>query len=181
MIFRFLAARGALAARRTREVEMQPAFRRRIRPARSVFVVLVALVSSGAALGAPPPPPGGHHALTFGGDNQAGYPVTSLTDADDTTIDGAPNRLTVTMHPNPFRGETTFRLALRRDQEAHLLIYDLAGRRVRELVQPALRSGWHVVAWDGRDERGKALPAGAYVYRAVAGSQVATGKLVLLH
>lgn len=139
------------------------------------------LLSLGSARAAPPPPPGGHHPLTFGGDNRAGYPALTPTDAAEPVVDALSSRLTVKIHPNPFQGSTTIRLALRAGQQARFVIYDLAGRRVREFVQAAPRSGWQELLWDGHDEHGRGLPAGAYVYRVEMGDQVATGKLVLLH
>ena len=45
-------------------------------------------------------------------------------------------------------------------------IFDLAGRRVRELsLQRQHPSGNHAVDWDGRDDRGKLLPPGSYAVR----------------
>jgi hypothetical protein len=45
-------------------------------------------------------------------------------------------------------------------------IYDLAGRRVRNLALQRTRpSGAHLIHWDGRDGSGKLLPPGSYVVR----------------
>lgn len=138
------------------------------------------VVCFGAASATPPQPPGGHHALHFGGDNQAGYPSLTPTDVIDPGPENGP-RLAITVRPNPFRRLTTIQLALPPGRDASLVIYDLAGRRVREFRQEARASGSHEITWDGRDAQGRALPAGAYVYRVEVGAQVLTGKLVLLH
>jgi hypothetical protein len=145
-----------------------------------LWLVLSWLVLAPAGA-APPPPPGGHHALYSGGYNRGGYPVVPLSDAGDPSTDGLHARLSVSIHPNPFHGATTLRLSLRKGQVAQLTIYDLSGKRVREFVQPASQLGSQEVVWDGRDNRGQAVAAGAYVYRVESGAQVVTGKLVLLH
>ena len=68
--------------------------------------------------------------------------------------------------------------------EVQLAIFDVTGRRVCTLVQQRQQAGRHVVAWDGRNERGEALASGLYIYqlRAVPStssastSSAATGK-----
>ncbi len=44
-------------------------------------------------------------------------------------------------------------------------IFDLAGRRVRTLVDETQAAGRHRVAWDGSDDRGRQLAAGVYQCR----------------
>lgn len=145
------------------------------------LLLSTALMAGGPAFAAPPPRPGGHIPTYFGGDNQAGYPALTPTDAGDANLDGLPARLAVTSRPNPFLGKTTLRFPVRDGRETRVQIFDLAGKLVHELMQPARQPGWREVAWDGRDPRGRLLPAGVYVYRVKAGGQVATGKMVFLH
>jgi hypothetical protein len=75
-------------------------------------------------------------------------------------------RLT-TLHlarPNPFRGTTEFAYDLAQAGPVELGVYDVLGRQLRRLV-----SGWRPagysqsVLWDGRDDAGRALPAGVYL------------------
>jgi hypothetical protein len=44
-------------------------------------------------------------------------------------------------------------------------VVDLAGRRVRFVGRRDLARGEHRVAWDGADDRGRALPSGVYLVR----------------
>lgn len=45
-------------------------------------------------------------------------------------------------------------------------IFDLAGRRVRRLVeQRALSTGAHTIGWDGKDAAGAVVPPGVYYAR----------------
>jgi hypothetical protein len=82
--------------------------------------------------------------------------------------------------PNPFRGETRIRFALPGPAEgADLAVYDIAGRRVRELT-PGRGSGagGGEATWDGRDERGRPVPSGIYLFRLDTGGEVFTRKVV---
>lgn len=68
-------------------------------------------------------------------------------------------------HPNPFNPTTTVSFSLPADGAVDLAVYDLAGRRVRTLVSDVMPAGRHAVAWDGRDDAGRAMASGGYVAR----------------
>ena len=69
-------------------------------------------------------------------------------------------------YPNPFNPAMVIPLALATDQtRVHLVLYDVLGRRVRQVWQGPLRAGSHRFVWDGRDEGGKAVAAGVYIYK----------------
>ena len=46
-----------------------------------------------------------------------------------------------------------------------LRVYDVLGRRVRQVWQGPLGAGSHRFTWDGRDEAGKDVAAGVYLYQ----------------
>jgi flagellar hook assembly protein FlgD len=46
-----------------------------------------------------------------------------------------------------------------------LAIYGLRGERIRTLIDGERAAGAHSIVWDGRDDRGRAVGAGAYFYR----------------
>jgi photosystem II stability/assembly factor-like uncharacterized protein len=80
--------------------------------------------------------------------------------------------------PNPFGLGTTIRFTLEQPSRVQLLIADPAGRVVRTLGDGSRAAGPHVVAWDGRTDRGTSAPAGIYLYILHAGEQHEMGKLV---
>jgi flagellar basal-body rod modification protein FlgD len=61
-----------------------------------------------------------------------------------------------------------------------LTIHDVAGRRVRKLIDGTRSSGRHDVRWDGRDDAGQAVAAGVYLARVVAAGGMDYRKLVLV-
>ncbi len=80
--------------------------------------------------------------------------------------------------PNPARGSTTLRFVLPREAQVHVAIYDVAGRRVRELASGARPAGEQTLAWDMRDEAGREVSSGIYFARLEADRQALTQKLV---
>jgi hypothetical protein len=83
-------------------------------------------------------------------------------------------------HPNPFNPRTTLQLTVPRDGAVSLAVYDLAGRRVRTLVDEVLSSGPKDVVWDGLDEQGRRVGSGVYLVRMRAGETTASIRVALL-
>ena len=69
-------------------------------------------------------------------------------------------------YPNPFNPAVVLPLDLATDAErVSLIVYDVLGRRVRQVWQGPLGAGTHRFTWDGRDEAGKDVAAGVYIYQ----------------
>ena len=69
-------------------------------------------------------------------------------------------------YPNPFNPAVVIPLDLATDAaRVSLRVYDVLGRRVRQVWQGPLGAGRHRFTWDGRDEVGKAVAAGVYIYQ----------------
>ncbi|MCK4358176.1 MAG: T9SS type A sorting domain-containing protein, partial [Candidatus Cloacimonetes bacterium] len=82
-------------------------------------------------------------------------------------------------HPNPMRNSTTISfLHHRRDaKNAQIRIYNLRGQLVKQLSIDNYQSS---IEWDGKDENGRELPNGIYLYQLNIGDQVITKKMILL-
>ncbi len=84
-------------------------------------------------------------------------------------------------YPNPFNPAVVIPLDLATDAaQVSLRVYDVLGRRVRRLWEGPLGAGGHRFVWDGRDEAGKAVAAGVYVYQVTVDGQVAAKKTTKL-
>ncbi|RKY55764.1 MAG: hypothetical protein DRP96_12060, partial [Candidatus Neomarinimicrobiota bacterium] len=68
-------------------------------------------------------------------------------------------------YPNPFNPITTIRYGLPENGKVRLLIYDLAGRQVVELINSPQNAGWHQTIWDGKDNNGRLISSGIYLCR----------------
>jgi hypothetical protein len=84
-------------------------------------------------------------------------------------------------YPNPFNPSTRIRFALPEPNKVILKIFDIAGRRVRDLVAGEMYpAGHHEVIWTGRDEQGRTVASGVYFYHIVAGPNTETRKMTIL-
>jgi hypothetical protein len=81
--------------------------------------------------------------------------------------------------PNPFNPSTTLRFSVERAETIKLAIYDLAGRRVKTLINGQLPAGEHRVTWNGRDEGGQAVASSVYLILLQGADFVETRSIVL--
>ncbi len=82
--------------------------------------------------------------------------------------------------PNPFNPTTTIAYAIASDNNVSLTIYDVAGRKVRTLVNERQKADMYKLAWDGVNDAGSRVASGVYFYKLVAGKFTQTKKMVLL-
>jgi len=82
--------------------------------------------------------------------------------------------------PNPFNPTTEIGYDLAGPAVVTLTLHDLLGRVVHTLVSGPQSAGRYLVRWDGKDEQGRSVASGIYLYRLHAGSFVQTRRLVLL-
>ena len=82
--------------------------------------------------------------------------------------------------PNPFNPITTVRYDLPEDSFVDVMVYDMLGNVVNNLVNTNQSSGYKSVQWDATNNQGKPVSAGVYLYKIQAGDFVDTKKMVLL-
>jgi outer membrane protein assembly factor BamB len=82
--------------------------------------------------------------------------------------------------PNPTVSAVEFEWVMPARARVRIDICDVAGRRIRKLLEEEREAGEHLVSWDGRDDRGVDSASGIYFVRLVAGESVALRKLVYL-
>ncbi len=78
-------------------------------------------------------------------------------------------------YPNPFNPSTIISYQLPKSSLVTLVVYDVLGRKVRELVNRAEQPGKYSVTFDA-----EGLPSGVYFYRLLAGNFTQTRRLMLL-
>ena len=66
-------------------------------------------------------------------------------------------------YPNPFNPETWIPFELSQDGEVNIAIYDVQGKRIRQLKLGMVMAGRHLNSgqaayWDGKTEEGEAVP-----------------------
>jgi Leucine-rich repeat (LRR) protein len=83
-------------------------------------------------------------------------------------------------YPNPFNPSTMLRFDLPEASGATLVVYDLLGREVVQLVDSYMEPGYHHTLWNGRDQLGHVLPSGIYIAYLVTPEYSSSIKLVML-
>ncbi|HEV2105273.1 MAG TPA: FlgD immunoglobulin-like domain containing protein [Candidatus Eisenbacteria bacterium] len=106
----------------------------------------------------------------------------ALAVAEPTAVGGpAPGSgLALLVGPSPTAGAAGVGFFLRAAGRAEAAVYDPGGRRVRRLLAGSLPAGPQKLAWDGRDDQGRRVPAGLYFVRVAGAGQIQTQRLVLL-
>ena len=69
--------------------------------------------------------------------------------------------------PNPFNSGTVITWFQLQPGPARLEVFALTGQRVAVLHQGPKEAGIHRLRWDARDDQGRELASGVYVYRLV--------------
>jgi hypothetical protein len=64
--------------------------------------------------------------------------------------------------PNPFNPTTTIRYVVPEKGWVRIWVYDVLGRRAKQLLDGETYPGTYETTWDGRDEQGHLLASGAY-------------------
>ena len=83
-------------------------------------------------------------------------------------------------YPNPFNSSTTIQFSLQQQEDVGLDIYNLAGQKVTTLAQGQREVGTYALRWDGRDDEGRDLASGVYLYRLLAGGKAETRRPALV-
>ncbi|MBA7650280.1 hypothetical protein ES703_58083 [subsurface metagenome] len=84
-------------------------------------------------------------------------------------------------YPNPSKKKTMIRFTISNNTNISLNIYDISGRLVKTLAKGIPGAGSYFVVWDGKNEEGKEVPGGVYLYTMRAGAYTETRKLLLVH
>ena len=84
-------------------------------------------------------------------------------------------------YPNPFNMSTqiSYLLAEANYSPTNLKIYDINGREVKTLVNKIQNAGEYSIKWDGRDNFGRCVSTGIYIYELTVDNYHETRKLVL--
>ncbi len=111
-------------------------------------------------------------------------PITLLVDTV-TAVKENPVRTAVNFtlsqnYPNPFNQGTIIQYSLAKSSQVELVIYNLLGQKVRQLINEIQTAGHKKVFWDGLDEDGKKVGSGIYFYQLKIGDIKETKKMLLL-
>ncbi len=82
--------------------------------------------------------------------------------------------------PNPFNPTTSINFTVPSTGDAKLVVYNTAGQLVRTLVDGNIEAGAHEVTWNGKDDMGRNVASGVYMYRLTTGERQLVRRMVLV-
>lgn len=82
--------------------------------------------------------------------------------------------------PNPFNGQTQIEYHLNIATKVDLIIYDILGRKIKQIESDYKNPGRYIMSWDAKDGYGNELSSGVYFITMRTNDFVNTKKLLLL-
>jgi hypothetical protein len=83
-------------------------------------------------------------------------------------------------YPNPFNPETRIEYTIIKQNFVKLAVYDLLGRKIRDLVTENQNPGKYMVTWNGESNSGQKVSSGVYIYKLESGDYTQIKKLNLI-
>jgi hypothetical protein len=80
-------------------------------------------------------------------------------------------------YPNPFNPMTKINVDLPERSNVDVKIYNLLGKEIRTLISENKSAGTLILEWDGKNNDGRIMPSGIYIYKLVAGDQIKFRKM----
>jgi subtilisin family serine protease len=68
-------------------------------------------------------------------------------------------------YPNPFNPTTTIQYGVPAQTKANIVIYNILGQRIRTFELGEVKPGRYQMVWDGRNNYGRTVASGVYIYR----------------
>ena len=99
----------------------------------------------------------------------------------DISVNEIPKKIALgNNYPNPFNITTMIPFIVDRERPIRIIIYDIAGQKIRTLINRKYHPGNHQVFWDGKTDQNIMATSGIYIYKLVANNFTKSGRMVLL-
>jgi len=106
--------------------------------------------------------------------------VPALGIVDENTLSLPMQPMLYPNTPNPFNSNTIIRYSIPTRAQTILDVFDLRGRKVASLINCISDPGLHSIMWDGKNQYGKTVSSGYYIYRLISGRTVVSHRMLLL-
>jgi hypothetical protein len=103
-------------------------------------------------------------------------PTTGIADNDPRPISFGLNQ----NYPNPFNATTEITFNTESNGNVVLDVYNIAGQKIKTLVNDQFNAGSHRVIWNGSNDNGDIVSSGVYFYKMSFNSKTETKKMVLV-
>jgi hypothetical protein len=83
-------------------------------------------------------------------------------------------------YPNPFNPQTIIEFKVPHNGQVTLNIYNMLGQRIRTLLNETRPAGSYKILWDGRDDFGRVVATGVYMYQLRGDNALITKKMTFI-
>ena len=102
----------------------------------------------------------------------------TVSDVLSSSSENLPKKLDIRhAHPNPFNNSVSISFEIPNSKNVNLSIFDMKGRKIRQMNLGALSTGFHKVLWDGKNNFGNELPSGIYMAVLEVGGKINIQKI----
>jgi len=108
------------------------------------------------------------------------FPTTAVEDEDDQTTRRPAEFELSQNYPNPFNPGTQIEYALKKTGHVTLYIYNVLGEKVKTLLDQDQPAGFYQINWDGKNDDGKLVSSGIYLYKLEVNGFSEAKKMLLL-
>jgi len=84
-------------------------------------------------------------------------------------------------YPNPFNPLTNITFSIPQTAHVEVIVYNVLGQKVRTLVNEKLSPGFHLIAWDGKNDQGLKVSTGIYLLKMKSKDFVQTKKMMIVN
>lgn len=107
--------------------------------------------------------------------------VVSAVSTSAVTLKAVPTVYSLSQNvPNPFNPTTTIAYSIPKAGHVSLAVYNIAGQKVRTLVNESQSAANYKVVWNGKNDNGESVATGMYFYRLVSGNYSKIVKMTLM-
>ncbi len=83
-------------------------------------------------------------------------------------------------YPNPFNEKTTISFLAADQGNVKIEMFNIKGQLIKTLLNQDMSMGMHKVTWDGRNNKGRIVPSGLYLYRVISRGNTINRKMMIL-
>ena len=91
-----------------------------------------------------------------------------------------PQLFRISNYPNPFNPRTTINFSLTQDTYLNIVIHDIMGEKIKQILSGNYMAGQNTIQWDGTNNKGETVSAGVYFFSIEAEDYLETKKMILL-
>uniref|UniRef100_A0A7V3VU39 T9SS type A sorting domain-containing protein n=1 Tax=candidate division WOR-3 bacterium TaxID=2052148 RepID=A0A7V3VU39_UNCW3 len=107
------------------------------------------------------------------------YDGTDFSGVDTVRVIGS-YAISIICTPNPFSKRTTINFSYFGNKQINVKIYNTDGQLIRRFDKINSRNGFGSITWDRKDNQGRVVPAGVYLYQIEDGQDTYTEKIVVV-